>query len=111
MGDRQPFTAHLPCAHVCLCATTKNDATLIPWSTTVNTLNDLDSSQQARAFSAQLGELAAAAPATTSPLDLGQSGSPTPSRLSDALTRILRRSVPPQHVANKLKVNEFLTGE
>jgi hypothetical protein len=70
----------------------------------MNALNDFDPArQQARNWSAHLGELSAAAPHTARPM--------APSRFSAVLAHILQRSRAQQAAAQKLRSNEFLVGD
>jgi hypothetical protein len=77
----------------------------------MNPLNDFDTRQQARAWSAHLGELSGGSPSTSPPqAPLRPSRNVAPSRFSAALARLLRRSPAQEHAEKKLTGNEFMSG-
>jgi hypothetical protein len=77
----------------------------------MNSLNDLDTRQQIRAWSAHLGELSGGSPPTSPPqAPLPPSRKVAPSRFSMALSRLLRRSPAQEHAERTLMANEFMSG-
>jgi hypothetical protein len=78
----------------------------------MNQMNDFDTRQQARAWSAQLGELSGGLPPTSQPQPpLLPTNNATPSRFSAAIARLLRGRTPAQdHAERKLMANEFMSG-
>ena len=77
----------------------------------MNLLNEnVAASQDARSWSGRLGNLAAALPATRpeAPFPQLDAPPPLPARLSAILNYLRQRHQRREHVANKLRANEFM---
>ncbi len=72
---------------------------------------DAEARQQARNFSAQLGQLSAGLPTTRPQENLpNRASSPLASRLHAILARLLPRTPAQEHAEKKLLANKFLVG-
>jgi hypothetical protein len=80
----------------------------------MNLLNENDRSRQAaRAWSGRLGTLAAASPAVRpgAAFDQLDVPPPLPTRLSLILNHLRQRAQRREYAADKLRANEFMTGQ